>query len=79
MNGGSKKDSSYYDFFQVFQGLCDSCQLAEYKKPCINSMMWTNLMPRVSFYTPLKHQKIKGFVMFSGGLKRKKDQWHEMG
>ena len=30
-----------------------------------------------SFYTPWKHQKIRGFLMFPGVLER--DQWHEMG
>ena len=34
-------------------------------------------MPLVSFYTPRKHQKTFGFLMFSGGLE--KDQWYEMG
>ena len=33
-------------------------------------------MPLISFYTPRK-QKIRGFLMFSGGIER--DQWHEMG
>ena len=37
----------------------------------------THLMPLVSFYTPRKHQKTFGFLMFSGGLE--KDQWYEMG
>ena len=31
-------------------------------------------MPLVSFYTPWKHQKIRGFLMFSGGIKT--DQSH---
>ena len=30
----------------------------------------------VSFYTPKKHQKASGFLMFLGGLER--DQWHKM-
>ena len=30
-----------------------------------------------SFYSPGKHQKTSGFLMFSGGIE--KDQWHEMG
>ena len=41
-------------------------------------------MPLISFDnpwkhqdTPCKHQKTRGFLMFSGGIKR--DQWHEMG
>ena len=34
-------------------------------------------MPLISFDTPWKHQKTRGFMMFSGGIKR--DQWHEMG
>ena len=28
------------------------------------------------FYTPGKHQKTNGFLIFSGGLER--EQWHEM-
>ena len=34
-------------------------------------------MPLISFDTPWKHQKTKGFLIFSEGIKR--DQWHEMG
>ena len=36
-----------------------------------------HFMPLVSFDTPWKHQKTKGFPMFSGGIES--DQWHEMG
>ena len=36
-----------------------------------------HFMPLVSFYTPSKHQKTYGFLMFSGGVER--DQWHELG
>ena len=31
----------------------------------------------VSTTLPWKHQKTRGFAMFSGGIE--KDQWHEMG
>ena len=31
----------------------------------------THYCPVFPFYTPLKHQKTKGFLMFSGGIKRK--------
>ena len=34
-------------------------------------------MPLVPLYTPSKHQKTSGFLLFSGGIER--DQWHEMG
>ena len=34
-------------------------------------------MPLASFYTPWRHQKISGFLMFSGGIER--DQWHKIG
>ena len=34
-------------------------------------------MPLISLDTPWKHQKTRGFLMFSGGIKRV--QWHEMG
>ena len=37
----------------------------------------THFMPLVSFYTPWKHQKPKGFLMPSMGIER--DQWHEIG
>ena len=37
----------------------------------------THFMPRVSFYTPWKHQKTKDLPMFSGGIER--DQWDEIG
>ena len=36
----------------------------------------TDFMPLISFYTPWKHQKTKGFLMFSAGMER--DQWHEV-
>ena len=31
----------------------------------------------VSFYTPCKHKKTIGFLMFSGDIER--NRWHEMG
>ena len=34
-------------------------------------------MPPLSFYTTWKHQKTRGFLMFSGGVER--GHWHEMG
>ena len=34
-------------------------------------------MSLIPFDTPRKHQKTRGFLTFSGGIKR--DQWHEMG
>ena len=37
----------------------------------------TYFIPLVSFYTPLKHEKTSGFLMFSGGVER--NQLHEMG
>ena len=37
----------------------------------------THFMPLISFDTLWKHQKTRGFLMFSEGIKR--DQWHEMG
>ena len=36
----------------------------------------THFMPLMSFDTPGKHKKARGFLMFSGGIKR--DQWHQM-
>ena len=35
----------------------------------------TYFMPLVSFYTPEKHQKTRGILIFSGGIER--DQWYE--
>ena len=35
-----------------------------------------HFMPLVSLNTLWKHEKTKGFLMFSGGIER--DQWHEM-
>ena len=32
-------------------------------------------MPLISFDTSWKHQKIRGFLILSGGIER--DQWHE--
>ena len=37
----------------------------------------TYFIPLFSFYTPWKHQKTPGFLMFLGGIKS--DQWHEKG
>ena len=36
----------------------------------------THFMPLISFDSPWKHHKNRGFLMSSGGIKR--DQWHEM-
>ena len=36
----------------------------------------THFMPLDVFYTSLKYQKIRGFLIFSGGIE--KDQWHEI-
>ena len=33
-----------------------------------NSNSLTHFWPMFSFYTPIKHQKIKGFLVFSGGI-----------
>ena len=38
------------------------------------SFKLTHFMPMISFDTPWKHQKTRGFLMFSGSIKR--DQWH---
>ena len=37
----------------------------------------TYFTPLVSFFTPWKHQKISGFLMFSGGITWW-DQWHNL-
>ena len=37
----------------------------------------TYFIPLVSFYTPWKHQKTSGFLIFSGDTER--EQWYEMG
>ena len=36
-----------------------------------------HFFPMLPFYIPCKYQKIKGFLMFSGGIKRL--HWEEMG
>ena len=36
----------------------------------------THFVPLVSFYTPSKHQKTTGFLMFRGGIER--DHWHSL-
>ena len=37
----------------------------------------THFNPLISFYTPWKHQKTRGFLIFSGGIKR--DRQHKNG
>ena len=37
----------------------------------------TRFMPLISFDTPWKDQKTRGFLIFTGGTKR--NQWHEIG
>ena len=37
----------------------------------------THFMPLLSFYTPRKYQKTRGFLMLSESIER--DQWYEMG
>ena len=41
-----------------------------------NISILTHFMPLASFYTHLKYQKTRGFLIFSGSIGR--DQWHEM-
>ena len=43
----------------------------------IKHTILTRFMPLVSFYIPWKHQKTRGFPMFSGD--RERDQWYKMG
>ena len=43
--------------------------------PTLNLL--THFMQVIFFDTPWKHQKTRGFLRFSGGIK--KDHWHEMG
>ena len=42
-----------------------------------NIFILIHFFPMLPFYTPCKYQKIKGFLMFSGGIKRL--HWEEMG
>ena len=37
-----------------------------------------HFMPLVSFYTPWKHQKTRGFLMFTGVNKKKLVVWNEL-
>ena len=46
-------------------------------KPAINVFLLSHFMQLISFDTAWKHQKSRGFMMFSRGIK--KIQWHEMG
>ena len=39
------------------------------------SELLTYFMQLVSFYTPWKHQKTRGFLMFAGGVER--DKWKQ--
>lgn len=48
------------------------CQLKFFKT--LNSL--THSMSQVSFYTPWKYQKTRGFIFFSGGIER--DQCRQM-
>ena len=49
--------------------------LSKLFKGLINHEWLINLMPLFSFYTPWKHHKTRGFLMFSGSTER--GQWHE--
>ena len=55
------------------------CSISNYKSsdPYAKETKLIHFMPLVSFYTPSKHQKTFGFLMFLGGIER--GQWHEMG
>ena len=46
------------------------------KAPCLVKLL-THLMSLISFYTLWKHEKTRGFLVFSGGIER--DKWHDMG
>ena len=52
------------------------CLHKDYIISLLANIPLTHFMPLISFDTPRK-QKNRGFLMFSGGIKR--DQWHEMG
>ena len=48
--------------------------MLSYRQTCwnfwINKFPVTHFMPLISFYTPWKHQKTSGFLMFSGDIER---------
>ena len=52
-------------------------QMITLRKFGLTLMLLNHFMLLVSFYTPRKHQKIYGFLVFSMGID--KDQWHETG
>ena len=58
-------------YFQLFH--------FQYVKWCkiINMYILGHFWPMLPFYTPRKHQKTKGFLVFSGGIKW--EHWPEMG
>ena len=67
------------DFGLFNQGVFNSnpLLLLETNEPSsFHSSLSTHFSPLGSFYTPWKHQKTRGFLMFSGGVER--EQWHEM-
>ena len=41
----------------------------------INSKRLTFFLPLIDFHTPWKHQKTRGFLVFSGGMER--HRWHK--
>ena len=74
-----------YAFSFEIERICHTFYFNPIHLLTIYSMTWlsieyftlTHFMPLVSFDTPSKHEKTKGFLMLSGGIE--KYQWHEMG
>ena len=61
-----------FNSFASRLGLLNKKSTAEYLTEHL-----THFMSLVFFYTPWKHQKASGFLMFPGGIERY--QWNEMG
>ena len=66
LKNDSKSQNNVRDFFETAK----SGGLEKWKN-------LTKFRPMSPFYTPLKHQKTFGFLVFSGGIKL--EHWSEMG
>ena len=60
----------------MFSGVLNTSLYGNIKHLKVSHLL-THFMPLVSFYALSKHQKTRGFPMFSGGIER--DQWNEIG
>ena len=76
----SKGLQPFFNLANSFMNTVQSKRFDEHFKDCKYIICWNSLSyfwPMFPFYTPWKHQKTRGFTVFSGSIKW--EHWPEMG